>query len=264
MVKRVRALERGLDLLHALNAQDGADISVLAEATNLSRATAYRMMETLITRDLVHKRGGAGRYWLTQKVRKLSAGLDDDSSMIQSAVPLLDELCEHTQWPVSLTTPLGIQMVVRAHTDLLTPLVLVKIPIGHTVSMINSAGGLAYLAHCTDEQLSLMLDLILKAPATDAFEESLRDQSVLRTIVTETRARGYSYRVTDDTYAAMGCPVLIHGRPVASLSVRYFTSAVSQTEAVDRHLIPTQKVADAIAGVWQARRGPPAQQVHVS
>lgn len=256
MVKRVRALERGLDLLHALNANDGDDIAGLAAATKLSRGTAYRMMETLVTRGLVHKRGGAGRYWLTQKVRSLSAGFEDDSLMMQNAIPLLDELCEHTQWPVSLTTPRGIKMIVRAHTDVLTPLVLVKIPIGHEVSMINSAAGLAYLAYCTEEQQSILLDLVLQSPATDAFEESLRDRTMLKAIVSEVTERGYSYRVTDDTHAAMGFPVLMRGRAVASLSVRYFTSAVTRAEAADRHLAITEKTAQAIADLWQSARAP--------
>lgn len=256
MVKRVRALDRGLDLLGALNATDGSDIAALAAATNLSRGTAYRMMETLVLRGLVRKGGGAGRYWLTQKVRDLSEGLAEESSMVQSAVPLLDELCTQTQWPVSLTTPHGIKMVVRAHTDVLTPLVLVKIPIGHEVSMINSAAGLAYLAHCTDAQQDILFNLILETPATDAFEESLRDLVMLRNVMSEVRERGYSYRVTDETHAALGFPILMQNRAVASLSVRYFTSAVSRVEAVEQHLMATETTARAVADQWQAARSP--------
>lgn len=257
MVKRVRALDRGLDLLHALNAKDGSDIAYLAAKANLSRGTAYRMMETLVARGLVHKGSDAGRYWLTQNVRALSAGFAEESSMIQSALPLLDDLCEQTQWPISLTTPDGIKMVVRAHTDVLTPLVLVKIPIGHVVSMINSAAGLAYLAYCTSEQQDILFDLILKSPAMDAFEESVRDRAVLKSILSEVSGRGYSYRVTDDTHAALGFPILIRNRAVATLSVRYFTSAVTRTEAVERHLAATEETARAISSVWQAGRLPP-------
>lgn len=258
MVKRVRALDRGLDLLQALNAKDGSDIAALAEATGLSRGTAYRMMETLILRGLVHKGDGGGRYWLTQKVRALSSGFEDDSSMVQSAMPLLDDLCEQTQWPVSLTTPDGIKMVVRAHTDVLTPLVLVKIPIGHAVSMINSAAGLAFLARCTPDQQDILLDLILDSPATDAFEESLRDRAVLVNMISEVRERGYSYRVTDDTHAALGVPILMRDRAVASLSVRYFTSAVSRKDAMENHLAVTQQAAEHIAQAWQEIRVPSA------
>lgn len=259
MVKRVRALDRGLDLLGALNAKDGSDIADLAASTNLSRGTAYRMMETLVLRGLVRKGGGTGRYWLTQKVQILSEGFAEESSMVQSAMPLLDDLCAQTQWPVSLTTPKGIKMVVQAHTDVLTPLVLVKIPIGHEISMINSAAGLAYLAHCTEEQQDILFDLILETPATDAFEESLRDRAVLRNIMSEITERGYSYRVTDETHAALGFPILMQNRAVASLSVRYFTSAVSRVEAVGRHLAATQTAARAIATQWQAARSPSAQ-----
>ena len=88
-------------------------------------------------------------------------------------------------------------MVIRAHTDVMTPLVLVKIPIGHTVSMINSAAGLVYLAHCTDQQRAVLLDLIFKSPAVDAFEQSLRDRAVVDALIRETRDRGYSYLSTD-------------------------------------------------------------------
>ncbi|MBT6089040.1 MAG: transcriptional regulator, partial [Rhodospirillaceae bacterium] len=37
MVKQVRALERGLDLLEVLNGNDGADIAWLAEHADLPR-----------------------------------------------------------------------------------------------------------------------------------------------------------------------------------------------------------------------------------
>ena len=74
MVKQVRALERGLDLLEGLNENDGADIASLAERTGLPRGTAYRMMETLIAKGFVTKGPDGASYWLTKKVRVLSSG----------------------------------------------------------------------------------------------------------------------------------------------------------------------------------------------
>jgi IclR family transcriptional regulator, mhp operon transcriptional activator len=250
MVKQVRALERGLDLLEVLNGNDGADIAWLAEHADLPRGTAYRMMETLITKGFVAKGTTAATYWLTGRVRALSDGYGADALMVQTAAPFLDQLCEKTQWPVSLTLPLGIKMVVRAHTDASTPLVLVKIPIGHSVSMINSAAGVAYLSHCTDHQRTVLLDLIFESPATDAFERALRDRAVVDVLLRETREQGYSYLSTDDTHAAMGVPIILDGQPAAVLSVRYFKSAMSRAEAAKQHLGWAQESAARIAESW--------------
>ncbi|NKB43112.1 MAG: helix-turn-helix domain-containing protein [Alphaproteobacteria bacterium] len=250
MVKQVRALERGLDLLEVLNENDGADIAWLAERADLPRGTAYRMMETLIAKGFVAKGSNAATYWLTRRVRALSDGYGAESLMVQTAGPFLDQLCEKTQWPVSLTLPLGIKMVVRAHTDASTPLVLVKIPIGHSVSMINSAAGLAYLANCTEHQRTVLLDLIFESPATDAFEQALRDRAVVDTVIRETREQGYSFLATDGTHAAMGVPILLDDQPVAALSVRYFTSAISKFEAAKLHLKWARETATGIAESW--------------
>lgn len=254
MVKQVRALARGLDLLEILNAHDGADISTLTTRAALPRGTTYRMMETLIAQGFVTKGADGANYWLTKKVRVLSGGYQEDSLLVQSAKPLLDTLCIQTEWPVSLTLPLGIKMVVRAHTDILTPLVLVKIPIGHAVSMINSAAGLAYLSHCTVNQRDILLDAILKAPAEDVFEERMRDRTALKTVFKEIRARGYSYRATDDTHAALGVPILLDETVVAALSVRYFTSATSRSEAAAKHFAATRDTSVRIAEVWASLR----------
>lgn len=254
MVKTVRALDRGLDLLEVLNAHDGADITTLSDGATLSRGTAYRMMETLIARGLVNKGSDGSSYWLTENVRALSDGYTEDSLMVQVARPYLDALCEKTEWPVSLTLPLGIKMVVRAHTDVLTPLVLVKIPIGHAVSMINSGAGLVYLAYCTEHQRKVLLNMIFESPVVDSFEQSLRDKSVVDTLIRETRERGYSYLSTDETHAALGVPIMLGEQPVAALSVRYFTSAVSKADAARLHLEVAKKTAADISKAWAALR----------
>jgi IclR family transcriptional regulator, mhp operon transcriptional activator len=254
LVKLVRALDRGLDLLEILNQNDGADIALLSDGADLPRGTAYRMMETLIARGLVTKGSDGASYWLTKQVRDLSNGFTEDSLLVQVAGPILDALCEKTEWPISLTLPLGIRMVVRAHTDVLTPLVLVKIPIGHTVPMINSAAGLAYLAHCTENQRDVLLNMIFESPAADSFEEALRDRSVVDSVIRETQDRGYSYLSTDKTHAAMGVPIIFGEGPVSALSVRYFTSAVSKADAVKLHLDLAKKAASEISEAWSTLR----------
>ena len=142
----------------------------------------------------------------------------------------------------------------RAHTDFLTPLVLVKVPIGHTISMINSAAGLAYLAHCTESQRDILLSMIFESPAFDAFEESLRDRSVVDTVLREAQSSGHSYLSTDNTYAALGVPIIFGGVPVAALSVRYFKSVISRADAVKLHLGMVTKAALDISKAWSALR----------
>ena len=61
-VKSIRALERGLDVLQALQTGPGAGLKDLHEITGLSKATLLRILRTLMERNLVWRRMADGAY----------------------------------------------------------------------------------------------------------------------------------------------------------------------------------------------------------
>ena len=111
----MRALERGLHLLEALGRLRSASVVELARATGLPRPTIYRLLETLQEAGLV-ARNEAELYRLTQRVRALSDGYDEEEWISGVARPVLEALGQEIAWPVSLFTFDAGRMLVRETT----------------------------------------------------------------------------------------------------------------------------------------------------
>ena len=73
----VRGLTRGLDLLKALNSQEGgrSTLAQLAEVTGLHRTTVRRLLETLIAEGYVRRSASDDRYCLALNVRSLAEAI---------------------------------------------------------------------------------------------------------------------------------------------------------------------------------------------
>ena len=80
----VRGLTRGLDLLKALNSQEGgrSTLAQLAQVTGLHRTTVRRLLETLISEGYVRRSESDDRYCLTLHVRSLAEGFSSGAKLI--------------------------------------------------------------------------------------------------------------------------------------------------------------------------------------
>ena len=120
----VRGLTRGLDLLRAINVQEGGRSSLgqLAEVTGLHRTTVRRLLETLISEGYVRRSESDDRYCLTLHVRSLAEGFRDEDWISSIAAPALSELLQTVVWPSDLTTPQGAALIIRESTHRFSPL----------------------------------------------------------------------------------------------------------------------------------------------
>ena len=80
----IRALNRGLEVLTALNKLERAAINTLAASVRLPRTTTYRILETLRLGGYVERDAHDDCYRPTIMVRALSDGFDDE------AMPFVD------------------------------------------------------------------------------------------------------------------------------------------------------------------------------
>ena len=87
----VRALERGLALLVAMNRRKLPSVFDLARDTRLPRPTVYRLLETLSRAGFVSRSSPHDRYCLTSQVRALSDGFAEDDWIANIAAPLMTE-----------------------------------------------------------------------------------------------------------------------------------------------------------------------------
>jgi IclR family mhp operon transcriptional activator len=245
----IRALMRGLDALTVLNMRDGATVSEVAHEIRLPRTTVYRILETLCNAGFVFRDEGDDRYRLTLKVRALSGGFDDEAWVKQIAKPLIQELCRDIVWPVALFSPSGGAMIARETTDHASPLAVERFSAGFRAPMLGSAAGLTYLAFCPAPQRDALIDILARSPKD---EDALArpPQTQLQAKLSEVKSQGYA--VTSSArrsveQISLSVPVLLDGRVLACLCVRFAAAAVPLPAAIERFLPKLRQCAARIS-----------------
>lgn len=142
----IRALLRGLEVLHVLNSHNGATVSEVAGEIDLPRTTTYRILETLCVAGYAYRAVSDDRYRLTIMVRGLSDGFDDEAWITLIARQYMYELCQEIVWPCAIATISGSTMLVRQTTDHRSPLAVEKRGPGFRVAILGSAAGICYLS----------------------------------------------------------------------------------------------------------------------
>jgi IclR family mhp operon transcriptional activator len=243
----IRALNRGLDVLTALNRLERAAINTLANAVELPRTTTYRILETLRLAGYVERDAHDDCYRPTIMVRALSDGFDDEAMVAHIAKPHLAALCTQIVWPVAIATPSGATMMIREATDHQSPLALEHYGAGVRVPMLGSAAGRAYLAYCAPAQREALIEQLSRSSAPE--DRLARSRQEVERILTETRNQGYGIaqrarRVSEETSLAI--PLRIKERTLATMTVRYAATAVPLRSAIEQFLPKMREVAQKI------------------
>lgn len=251
----IRALIRGLDALTVLNLKNGVTVSEVAQEIDLPRTTTYRILETLCHAGYAYRSESDDRYRLTLMVRGLSDGFDDEAWITQIAKPYIYELCREVVWPVAIATLSGANMLVRETTDHQSPLAVERYGPGFRISMLGSAAGMVYLAFCESNQRDALLDMLTRSkhPA----DQAIRNRDQLIQTLKETRERGYAInvrprRVSDET--SFSVPIVADDRLMASLTVRFSSTALPQATAIERFVPRMRRTADQIGAEFARQR----------
>lgn len=257
-VKSIRALERGLDVLQALQTRPGARLKELHEITGLPKATLLRVLRTLTERNLIWQRMADGAYLPSSRPRA-TARLDDTSRLVEVASPVMARLCERVNWPSVLAVARGGQMEVietnrpRSHVPHL-PIG----PVGARVSMLLTSVGRAYFGFCGhEEREEIVRRLQSSAQPGDEFA---RDPAWLARLVAQTQARGYGRRdplfagdqrgegrYPDDGRDSVSVPIIVSGQVTAAMNVTWTRRAAIASQVVADHLSDLRAAAAEIA-----------------
>lgn len=243
----IRALNRGLDVLTALNRLERAAINTLATAVRLPRTTTYRILETLRLAGYVERDVRDDCYRPTIMVRALSDGFDDEAMLVHIAKSHLAGLGAAVVWPVAIATPSAGEMVIRETTDHQSPLALEHYGAGVRVPMLTSAAGRAYLAYAPAQERETLLELLARSSHSE--DRIARNHAEVERILNETRAQGFGMaqrarRVSEEISLAI--PLQAKNRVLATISVRFAASAVPLRSAVEE-FVP--KMRDAVAKI---------------
>lgn len=252
----VRAAERALQLLEAVSSRGTADLATLQQATGLPKPTMIRLLRTLVRTGYVRHVSRRVGYALTEGVLRLSAGLLYADRVVSSARGHLDFFTATYKWPVGIATFHRGALRLRYGTYAQSP-VATNIPsLDRKLPMLTSAHGHVYFAYCSDVERKIILEA-LRAPS---HPENAQAADVRRTLalIRNVRAKGYSLRDTapNERVGGLAVPVLHRDNVVATISMRYFRTAVSADEVVDQYLGPMQDLAADIAAELKRSRPP--------
>lgn len=244
----IRALLRGLEVLHVLNRHNGATVSEVAGEIDLPRTTTYRILETLCVAGYAYRAVSDDRYRLTIMVRGLSDGFDDEAWVTLVAREYLYQLCQDLVWPCAIATLSGNSMLVRQTTDHRSPLAVEKRGPGFRVSILTSASGICYLSFCPKEQRDTLLELLAKSKEPE--NQLAKNKKKVYETLLETRKRGFAIwhrkrRVADET--SLSVPIMVEERLLAALTMRFASTAVPEAEAIKRFIPRLRQTAQEIA-----------------
>lgn len=243
----IKSLKKALRAITFLNQQGDATVTQVAQGIGVPRATAYRLLQTLASEGYVDKLPNSDIYRLTSLVRRLAAGFQDTDLLIEIARPLLAEAQRELGWSLALATPRGHEMVVRLNTDHDSPLVLTRHRIGDTIPVLLSTAGYSYLAHCTPTERESIISAGLQNTDPQALVRF--DRPHIAQLIESVLTQGFCHLEFDHRREGnLGVPLLLAGRPVGGIVMRYIKSTLRNTDRLRAIYAPRlQRLASEIA-----------------
>jgi DNA-binding IclR family transcriptional regulator len=187
-----RALERGVDLLSALSqAAEPIGVSALATELKLSKATVFRLLQTLVGKGLVAKEGTDAAYSLSPRILTLGARFLPRPDLVQVARPHLEQLRRRSKETATLSVRVGDQRVFLE--VLASPLEVRMVPeTGRLLPLVHGASGKLLLAFAEPpEQFR-----ILRKTLGSASRQELADHQANYERI---REAGYAWSVQERT-----------------------------------------------------------------
>lgn len=213
-----RSVERALMVAEALAASsEPLRLTDVAVAVGLDKATVRRLLATLRAIGYVEQHGDTGRYSLTPRVWKLTRGYQGPSDLRSIARPHLEALRDHADETVHLGVRDGLKVV---YVD--------KLEADHSIRLVSAVGsaqwlhttglGKAILAFLPPEEAAAVID---RGDLPRRTAKSLTDAHLLHDDCHKARGRGYAsdLQENEDHVICVGAPILVGGRPIASISV---------------------------------------------
>ncbi|MDR3097422.1 MAG: DNA-binding transcriptional regulator [Paraburkholderia sp.] len=232
----IRAVERAITLLRALNQMPVSTLDSLHQLTSLPKPTLIRLLRTFEDLELVSRGARPGEYRLLDGVNALNSGYHHVPRVVEIAAPIVRELTEEIKWPIAVGMLDVDALVVRYSTIPYSPLSLLHSSINMRLSLVSRALGRAYLAFCSAEEQEMLLEVVRQSHHPE--DRLAHEREAVRAMLEQTRARGYALRdpAVRPVSGTIAVPVMAKEFVVASIGLTWFSSALTADKVVDRYL----------------------------
>lgn len=203
----VKALARGLKVLHAFRPEDRAlGNAELARRTGFPKPTVSRLTFTLLSMGYLSLDEDTGRYSLHPHVLSLGYPILRRLSVRETARPMMQELANSCRGAVALGVRDGLEMIVieqARHSTMTT----VPLDIGAFREIALTALGRAYIAALKERERGVLLDQIRAADE----QQWPAVKAAIEANLLHYAERGYCYSVGDwrPNYNAVGVPLVL-------------------------------------------------------
>ncbi len=214
-----QSVERALALLELLDREPaGLGVREIARRLELTPSNIQRLVRTLMGLGYIEQTPTGSLYRLSFKAYFLGQSFVRKDRLHAASTPELERISS----ALGLTTYMAVRkgnLAVYLHFIQGVAHVSVRVAPGDEIYLHSTAVGKSLILDMSDDELRRLLGpgpLLQRTPLT------LKTIDDLIADLRETRARGYSLVVEEDTYGivSIGCPVRDHdGRIVAAISV---------------------------------------------
>jgi len=256
--KYIRSLERGLEVLLALQEIRHASLHELASATLLPKSTVKRILLTLENAGFVHRSIGDHHYRISVKVQRIARHLDERDSLMETAKPVLEILCRKLVWPADLLVRHDDVLVVAESSRAISPFNINHDNIGFRVNFLMSASGRAYLAFCPPDEKEEIIEKLRRS--SDPSHQLAHKRDKLETILQETKEQRYALRdptygggyglrrpTNQDGMTAIAVPIITETGVDGIVSMVWFPTAVTLERITNEFLDELWAAAEDIA-----------------
>ena len=213
----VQSVHRAVSVLEFLSRVGWAGVTEVANALDVHKSTAYRLLATLKDRGLVEQDVDTDRYRLGMGMVALASTVAADLDLVRAARPVCQRLSEQTQETVTLTVLAGDEAVVIYQASAPSSAVSVNWT-GRHVPLHCGSDGKILLAHLPESRQRS----ILRRPLSRFTENTIVDPARLRVQLRAIRANGSASAVQEFEIGlnSVGAPIRsADGSVIAALSV---------------------------------------------
>lgn len=206
--RRIKAVDRTLDILETLRETDGSTVTAIADEVGLSPGTVHTYLSTLHSRGYVDQDGS--EYSLGMFILPLGEYVRTHSPVYQAGKHALDELAAETGETSHLVVASRgkeVPLYERFGPDAVGERLYERNKVTPKRNLHCSAAGKAILAHLDDRHRADVLDEYHLAERTD---HTITDLSTLQEELADIRGRGVAFNDEEQVLGvrAVGAPVI--------------------------------------------------------
>lgn len=187
-------LDRALELLIMLSTSAAPlNVMEISKALDITRTTAYAMLNSLMGKKLVERDPDTGRYFIGYKVLELAECYYHQYPFLYVTEKYVVSLAQKWSLKVNVSVlkdPAICLLLTSKDPSFLVP----RMVIGHIMPAYATASGKVLLAALPDQKLNELLDSV---PLTQYTGKTLIDRDALMNCLREVRKNGYATEVDE-------------------------------------------------------------------